>query len=197
MCQERKFDTTVMIAFFGVFGLIISAIQDERYFRKLNTITTITRKEIDITERNVFVRSETNPCHVNKIYSCDEMIRWKYVGGCWDPVNVSCLGYYHWINDHGYQQTVFYPEGSRNLKARSVIMEKKVWDINITCIKYTEVCEDWSCFLEWNRTEKINVVINLESGKITDVKEYTSLTTLFFNMIVFISLIHGIYHLFI
>jgi len=198
--MKRLLEFSAVLIGFGLFGLMISNIQDERTFKKLYYNATIITKGINITRRNILVRSDTNLCHSGEEeYKCDDMIKWGKVGGCYDPVNVSCLGYYYWMDNYGYQQTIFYPEGERNFKGRSTIMEKSVWDLELeyqtgrgVSFTYNQTCYNWSCVLDWNHTKHHHVIIDRKTGEMVDIKEYRSRITIFFTMIIYSSFLGGL-----
>lgn len=181
MAGERTIELSFITILFSLIGFLISTSIDNNRYREKPV-------QISFREDKVWVRSNTDVCHSGEgQYPCDEMIRRRSVGGCYDPVNVSCLGYYYWMDDYGYQHSLFYPKGGRNYKARSIIMEKIVWNVNINDQKI--VCQDWGCVLDWNKS---SVVVDTKTGEIVSTKEYVSSLTVFFNLLIYISITSGL-----
>ena len=181
MARTQLVELSVMMILSSLCGFLVSTFIDNYRYRE-------TPIQFSFRESKVWVRSNTNECHSGEGgYSCDEMIRWKSIGGCYDLVNVSCLGYYYWMDDYGYQQTLFYPKGGRNYKSRSTIMVKIIWVVNINDQKM--VCKDWGCVLDWNKS---SVIFDTKTGEIVGMKEYVSPLTVFFNLMIYISISVGL-----
>jgi hypothetical protein len=159
---------------------------------------TFTVKNINVVMYDDYVKHPQHMClpTYECAYLCDFKIKHHIIGCCYDNGNVSCGGYYYWIDNDGYMRSILYDKGERNYHLRSVIMKEHRWNITVfTNMNKTYIgkCNDYMCLQQFVDTYKIgnnfSKVFVRSTGHEVNVIYTTSYTTACLIILIYIEML--------
>jgi len=162
----------------------------------MNFITIILSFLIKLTFKNIswdayykYEKEPQNRCQNGKDFDdCQTMIYQKKIGSCYDKhEGIPCFGEYYWIDDLGFQvKDIYYGNYTINYYPRSIIFEKKRWNVSIifneTTVNYTDLSYDKAVIIDQKYPKEKIYMVNKYNRLIKILINFLFLGIIFYGL---------------